>query len=214
MKQLIRLSAGLVSLCMVLILVARAVAPHAEAPFPLNTLNAPGCQLPCWHGIQPGVTTFREAEAIMDADPAYDRVESLTLAEPLDGGEWRLHQTPDEDNSVLFTYNAEKRVVGIRLYGRATPGHVITALGSPTSAIIAGMCFWQSALFYASAVAYVMLDDPSPDLQPPAFQPTAPGRIFLYLATPDNMRDPLNPDPWRGFRANYNTPASGDLGCD
>ncbi len=205
-------------LCALIILPAKLLAGYGIVtdgwPFPFNTVNTPDCQLPCWHGIRPGLTTAQDAKIILDSDPSFDRVTSPRMIELENTTEWRWLTTPTENNSVILDYNSDSRqqVVAIRLYGTATPGHIIAALGSPPRAIIAGLCFGQSALFYNdSYVVYVVSDHSYFD--PPPFQPDTAAKIFVYLTPPDPLRRPSNPDLWRGFRAKL-TPFDGELACD
>ena len=136
MLGLLKWVIGLTVILSALIVLARVVAPPDVYAFPLNSINLTAdCQLPCWHGITPGVTTRAEALAIFDADPAYLLIETDNIS-GLD-----VRYLDPSSNSDAYLYFDENGItIHIELHGSDTMYHVVAKLGKPTRILVGNMC--------------------------------------------------------------------------
>ena len=136
MLRLLKLTITLSAVLSVLIVLARVAAPPDVYGFPLNSINlTPDCQLPCWHGIQIGVTTRAEALTIFDADPAYLIIETDNM-NSLD-----VRYLDPSSNSDAYLYFDENGItIHIELHGSDTMYHVVTKLGKPTRILVGSIC--------------------------------------------------------------------------
>jgi hypothetical protein len=72
-RLICRFTIASIVLLALLILVARVIGGRNK-PAALAMLAPGNCPQPCWHGIQPGITTMEGARAILGADPAIEFV--------------------------------------------------------------------------------------------------------------------------------------------
>jgi hypothetical protein len=206
MRRLLKLSIILTGILAVAFATPRVVMPHQQMPFPLNTLtSAPDCEWPCWHGIQPGVTPYEDAVAMLAADPAFRRVshpdESMV-------SEWQVGDSPT-DRVLIYQYTGDV-AYAIQLFGHASPGEAVLALGTPDRSYTNPTCVWEWLLIYPSARVNFLNED-GPDAPLPG--PKVAQRIMVDLDAPELAQKMVFPDsvPWRGFRP-VEPPATVDCG--
>jgi hypothetical protein len=83
-RLICRFTIASIVLILLLIITARAVGSTNKPPA-LAMLDPGNCPQPCWHGIQPGVTTMKQAHTILNNDPTL-----IDIRTPKEfGGCWR-----------------------------------------------------------------------------------------------------------------------------
>ncbi len=167
-------------------------------PFPINVLTgtaSPDCRLPCWHGITPGLSTRADAEALMEADPHYGRVDIPFGNTDSPRLIYRWMATVTEDNTARILNADDFTVTDIEISGTLSPAQALLGLGPPTAYRFqcgdlefhyAGMqltFFWhgQSVSFNDMSAAWE-------------------SAAFLIL---DSGTDDADLQPWRGFTTRF-----------
>ena len=208
MLGLLKWVIGLTIILSALIVLARVAAPPDVYAFPLSTINLTAdCQLPCWHGITPGVTTRAEALATFDADPAY------TLTET-DEGNLHAGYNASSDSATSIYFNENGIVRGIELYGgSASIYHLLAKLGKPTSVLFGLTCgqIWHEFFPRLQVGAGLPGDMPSNLYNYKALKQITISIDTFHLIDSFLQQDDLS--EWRGFRSNY-VPNRGPAYCD
>lgn len=171
----------------------------------------PDCQLPCWNGIQPGVTEVKVADSILKSmgyalhDSRVDHANSLPNQTTYDA--------PSGTTVCQVGISRARAVVlvvsdlTLRLCGEAPLGHVIDLLGDPESFVP-----YVSMVTYQQGAVSIILRSELCDQPPSPHSPI----LFLSLTPPINLTqnaavraeqatggDDLellsSQVPWRGF---------------
>jgi len=193
MLRLLKLTIALTALLSVLIGAAQLVAPRNALHFPLNSINlSAACQLPCWHGITPGVTTVGQMEAIMNSDPAYERVQAVDKQYPSQS--WQPRTVQDEsrrdENTVHFTLDNQAVVSHISLSGQAQAGELLLTFKAPLG--ISQQCDQLLSFKFPGSISNLARDS-SDSSRPLLISET----MQIWIDTPVAS---FMFDPWRGFR--------------
>ncbi len=195
MWRLLLLVLALVCLLGTVLIVSIALAPPDNSYSPLiDTLRRPlaGCPLPCWHDLTPGVTSFEQAETILDADPALTQVD-INPNGPIVAG---FRDQPDT-NRVEVTFNSQHTVATIGIIGKEPVAHILNLFGSPAFLSPYESCYSKALnMFYPIATVYLH----APDV------PRAGSQADLEVVL-DAFGSNLPPADalavWRGFTARY-----------
>jgi len=207
MLRLLKLTIALTVILSTLIVLARVAAPPDVYAFPLNSINLTAdCQLPCWHGITPGVTTRAEALAIFDADPAYliietDNVSSLDVR----------YLDPSSNSDAYLSFDENGIVKWIKLTGFDSMYHMVAKLGTPIGTV-ESMCDspWDGLFAVqvkpnSSLSNMILSGEISFDHR--NYNATDPIRVnFLMVSISHIDSSYLGAYPltvWRGFRLHY-----------
>jgi len=201
MLGLLKWVIGLTVLLSALIVLARVAAPPDVYAFPLNSINlTPDCQLPCWHGIIPGVTTRAEVLAIFNADPAYliietDNVNSLNVR----------HLNPSSNKDTYLGFAENSVVYDIQLYGVDTLYHTVIRLGKP---IAAAESYCSIELVWARATVIIGPMDTGQleanmTTNPLTVRVTAPYLTDPFTSSMASLEGGYLAARWQGFHSRY-----------
>lgn len=98
-----------------------------------SLLSGEPCEAPCWNGITPGETTFRDAKILVEDDSRYSNVEEVESEEET---EERLFGFSDGDANVCCQiYSRDGDIVESMLFLLSplmTLGEVVDKYGDPT----------------------------------------------------------------------------------
>ncbi len=98
-----------------------------------SLLSGEPCEAPCWNGITPGETTFRDAKILVEDDSRYSKVEEVT---PEEETQERLFGFSDgEANVCCQIYSRDGDIVESMLFLLSplmTLGEVVDKYGDPT----------------------------------------------------------------------------------
>jgi len=193
MLRLLKLTITLSAVLSVLIVLARVAAPPDVYGFPLNSINlTPDCQLPCWHGITPGITTVGQMEAIMNGDPAYERVHTADKQYP--SRDWQPRSVENggtaDGNTVHFTLDNQAVVSHINLSGQVQAGELLLTFKAPLG--ISQQCEQWLSLRFPGSISNLARDS-SDSSRPLHISET----VQIWIDTPVAS---FRFDPWRGFR--------------
>ena len=204
MLRLLKLTIALTVILSALIVLARVVAPPDVYAFPLNSINLTAdCQLPCWHGITPGVTTRAEVLAIFDADPAY-----LFSETESDGNLQYDYKTPFPYTGATVDFDDKGIVEKVDLTGYDTLYHVVAKQKRSFKVVNTIDCTGPRIYFYSPGQTAINVLAPFHMLSTSAFN-TSANLIVMYEITSKTLdlaalTDPVT--PWHGFRSRYDFP--------
>jgi len=98
-----------------------------------SLLTGEPCEAPCWNGITPGETSFRDARIIVEDDERYRNVEEI---QPEEETEERLFGFSDGDANVCCqVYSRDGETIDSMLFllsPQMTLGEVVEKYGEPT----------------------------------------------------------------------------------
>lgn len=119
---------------------------HVPPVFGLGVLDTGECQMPCWSGIRPGITTMKEAVLLVHNNPYVDPSsikpatnEGISFTACWKQPEKLLHPTPldTSDLCILIINEAGEDVVGsIFLHVNVPFGDFVTRFGPPARSVV------------------------------------------------------------------------------
>ncbi len=130
MKHLLVLTVSLIVILLLTIVGVRAIGTRDTLPI-AAILDSGSCSQPCWHGVQPGRTTFAEARVLLQNDNvwgnvAYDSNGRLT---------WEMKTETGWRGSATGSRYAETRTIEsvdlIPPRGAVKLGDIVTLLDNP-----------------------------------------------------------------------------------
>jgi hypothetical protein len=206
---MIRLLVGTAAMIVALVLIMtamRLIGGWAAQPAAAAILDPGSCPQPCWHGIQPGKTTFRQAQAIFRASPdritlPNDYLTSTSMRFTLDtrwyGQVYRLGDTASNlDNSLQFII-LQPPANTMRL------GDALLLFGEPLASVLcpswpvyppqSGSRIYKGNVFFQGNIEATVVSGES------RFDPHMPVTSITYLYPADEPPYRFDTPPWRGF---------------
>jgi hypothetical protein len=223
MRLIRRVTLVSIILFAVLIIIARVIGSGNKPPA-LAMLDPGNCPQPCWHGIQPGITTVGKAVEGLSSDVDFDSTALTTNSGRLrpcwrtaSYGIWRvcIENVEQLSDSVSFI-NLWPSQDGIRL------GDAINVLGDPLSIYscpanaglrldVSSQYTWSVFLVFRGSIrvtAYKSFDLSTDKYEIPKVSPYMMIRDFSYY--PDqNFEAGAVYQTWRGFTR----PSVRNYGC-
>jgi hypothetical protein len=194
-----------------LIMVAiRLVGGWSAPSAAVAILDLGTCPQPCWFGIQPGKTTFRQALAIFEANHAQivlpsSYIYANTIRFTLDTG-WSgwIKTSTDEGGTLL---NLDMSIQYLVLQPPANSlrlGDAVTLFGEP---LVSTLCpstrinpssgkfypLYEGSLFFQGNIGVATISDES------RFDPQMPVEKIAYIYPADEPPYRFDTPPWRGF---------------
>jgi len=99
------------------------------------TSSDAACTAPCWHGITPGVTAWRDALTILDDDATldFDATKNVQSDDKSTAKVANFQQKGGAACCQMFTEDGEKvNVLFLRIAPKVTMGQLVAAHGEPT----------------------------------------------------------------------------------
>ncbi len=205
MKRLLTLTLFSIMFFALTLAVVKEWSGNASTSLAALILNARGCAQPCWHGIQPGKTTFQEGQVLLQTDTHFiahlgngqqDHIAGpeknlcwLVMVNPI----WHGCASRDEfsEGPIMRVDILPSRIVPMRL------GEALAIFGTPVASTVCLQANAEyAAVYFADNVSVItLLTEPSQ----PSLDPNTPVYVVRYEYPSSEPPYRFDTPPWRGF---------------
>jgi hypothetical protein len=187
----------------------RLIGGRAAPPAAVAILDPGACPQPCWHGIRPGETTFRQAQVLLEANhdqivlPANAVVRNLMSFTQSAGWSGWIERWPGESQPLS---NIDAPIQYIRLQPPPNTlqlGDALLLFGEPLASDLCpswpvypprvGFRTYMGSVFFQSNIDVTVVSGES------RFDPHTPVTSITYFYPADEPPYRFDMPPWRGF---------------